>query len=196
MANPKPMTLFLTALVSVLALAVPLVPEPYRVFNFAAFGAVGLFGGARIGFWPGVVFAVVAKLLSDLMNYAAHGYDADYLPIGYVVLSFVVYASCGWLVRRTENLLAVGGGVVLGSMLFFLVTNFGSWVRQDVAYGYTFTGLWNCYLAGVPFYRGTFLSDVLFSGGLFGTHAVLSRVYFPAERVVPATVTVTVTDRN
>jgi hypothetical protein len=36
----------------------------------------------------------------------------------------------------------------------------------------------------LPFHRGTLLSDLGFTGFLFGLHAVLSRAYFPSERVV------------
>jgi hypothetical protein len=185
------MTLTLAAAVAVLAVAVPLIPEPYRAFNVAAFGALGLFATARVGFWPGVGFAVGAKLLSDVLNFVAHDYHTDYLPMWEILLSFLVYPACGRLLRRSENPFAVGGAAVLGSGLFFLVTNFGSWVRQALPYPYTLDGLMQCYREGLPFYRGTFLSDLLFAAGLFAAHAVLSRAYFPAERVVPATAPVT-----
>lgn len=190
-AFPRPMTLTLAAAVAVLAVALPIVPEPYRAFNVAAFGALGLFAAARVGFWPGVGFAVGAKLLSDVLNFAAHGFDAQYLPMWEIALSFLVYPLCGRLLRRTENPLAVGGAAVLGSGLFFLVTNFGSWVRQAMPYPYTLDGLMQCYREGLPFYRGTFLGDLGCTAAVFAIHAVLSRVYFPGERVVPAPATVT-----
>jgi hypothetical protein len=51
-------------------------------------------------------------------------------------------------------------------------------------YGYSLAGLLDCYRAAIPFYRGTLAGDVVFSAGLFAAHAMLSRAYFPAERVV------------
>jgi hypothetical protein len=187
----RPMTLTLVGVLAVAAMFLPLVPEPYRVFNFAAFGGLGLFAAARLGFWPGVAVVVLAKLASDVLNFASHGFDPNYLPIWYVIGAFGVYALCGRLVRRTEHPLAVGGAAAAGSVAFFLVTNFGSWVRQDLPYGYTLDGLWDCYAAGLPFYRGTFFGDVLVSVWVFTAHAVLSRAYFPTERVAVATVPVT-----
>ncbi|MEO2088649.1 MAG: DUF6580 family putative transport protein [Gemmataceae bacterium] len=200
MADPtvfrRPMTLTLAVGAAVLAAFLPLVPEPYRAFNVALFGAVGLFAAGRVGFWPAVAVTLGAKLTSDVMNYAAHGRDANYLPMWEVVLCFAVYPACGRLLRRTENPLAVGGAAVLGSGLFFLLTNFGSWVRQALPYPYTADGLVQCYREGLPFYRGTFLGDVGGAFVLFAAHAVLSRVLFPAERVaVPAAIPVT-TDRS
>ena len=41
----------------------------------------------------------------------------------------------------------------------------------------------------LPFWlKGTLLSDLVFTGGLFGLHAVLSRAVFPAERLAPVRV--------
>ena len=73
-----------------------------------------------------------------------------------------------------------------GGLMFFLVSNFGSWVEKALPhYEHSLRGLIDCYVAAIPFYRGTFLGDVVFTAVFFGAHAVLSRVYFPAERVNP-----------
>lgn len=186
----RPMTLTLIAVVAGLAMVLPLVPEPYRAFNVALFGAVGLFAAARVGLWPALVISLVAKMVSDFVNYAAHGYNADYLPMWEVLLSFAVYPLCGRLVKRTQNPFAIGGAAVLGSVLFFLVTNFGSWVRLANNRPLTFDGLMLAYQDGLPFYKATFVSDLLCTVAMFAAHAVLSRVYFPAERVAPVFVPV------
>ena len=55
--------------------------------------------------------------------------------------------------------------------------------EQAYPYGYSFAGLLDCYSAGIPFYRGTLVGDVIYSATFFGLHAVLSRAYFPEERV-------------
>ena len=66
------------------------------------------------------------------------------------------------------------------------ISNFGSWLAQSQPYGYSFAGLRDCYEAAIPFYRGTLVSDVLCTGAFFALHAVLSRAFFPAERVALA----------
>ena len=80
----RPLALVLAAAVVIPAALIPLVPETYRPWGFAAFGAVALFTaarGGRIGLVAGRCSALGSKLAFDLMNYAQHGYDPDYLPI-------------------------------------------------------------------------------------------------------------------
>lgn len=174
------------ALVLAAAIAVPaaLIPEMDRPWGFAAFGAVALFAaarGGRLGLAAGLVLALGAKLVYDLMNYSRHGYDADYLPIWNLYLCFAAYGILGWaLLRRTENPLRIGGVTLVASLLFFLVTNFGSWLGQSLPYDRGLAGLLESYWMALPFWRGTLVSDLVFSGALFSLHAVLSRAFFPA----------------
>lgn len=177
-----PMTLALGVVLGLSCAVLPLIPEPYRVQNFAAFGAVGLFVAGRMGVLPGLILCLVSKLLGDLFNCVAHNYQADYLPSWYVLLSFAIYPIVGSvLVRRTQNPLRIAGGAVGASVLFFLVSNFGAWLEQAMPYPYTSAGLLECYKQGLPFYRGTFFGDLGFTAGLFAAHRVLSRYYFHAE---------------
>ncbi len=180
-----PMALALGLLLSLGCAVLPLIPEPYRPYNFAAFGAAGLFVAGRMGLIPGLIVCLASKILSDFFNYVAHGYNPDYLPIWSLVGFMAIYPLVGVaLVRGTGNPLRIGGGALLASALFFLVTNFGSWLGQAMPYPYTFAGLMECYTLGLPFYQGTFLGDLGFTGGLFAAHAWLVHHYFPAERTV------------
>jgi hypothetical protein len=176
------MTLALGVLLGLSCAVLPLIPEPYRIQNFAAYGAVGLFVAGRMGILPGLVLCLVSKILGDLFNYVAHDYQADYFPLWSVIVSFAVYPIVGSiLVRRTQNPLRITGGAVGASVLFFLVSNFGAWLEQAMTYSYTLAGLLECYKQGLPFYRGTLLSDLGFTAGLFAAHRVLSHYYFHAE---------------
>jgi hypothetical protein len=182
----RPMTLLLGLAVAAAAAAFPLLDEQYRPFNFAAFGALGLFVAARVGLFPALLLCLGAKLGSDLLNYRHHGFDAAYLPDPVVHACFAVYAVLGWaLLRRTESPWKICGVAVLGSVVFFLTTNFAVWLDPALGYDRTPAGLLRSYQMAIPFYRGTFVGDLAFTGVLFGLHAVLSRAYFPAERVVP-----------
>jgi hypothetical protein len=181
----KPMTLALGLVVAALAAAYPLLSETYRPWNFAAFGAIGLFVAARVGLLPALLLSLGAKLVFDFLNYRMHGYEADYLPSPPIYLCFAFYAVFGWLLlRRTESPLKIGGVAILSGIPFFLVTNFLAWQGKTLPYPDTIDGLFQSYWMALPFHRGTLLSDLAFSGVLFGLHAVLSRAYFPAERVI------------
>lgn len=181
----KPMTLGLAtlalALTATLTLAFAQLPAEYRVWNASVIGALGLFAAARLGFWQGVLLTAAALALKDVCLYFTTPWWQPY-PLSW--LYFAGYALLGWgLLRNSASVGRAAGGAVGASLLFFLVSNFVSWLEQALPYGYSLEGLMNCYAAAVPFFRGTFLGDVAFSAALFGAHAALSRAYFPAERV-------------
>ncbi len=175
----KPMTLAIAG-VGILAAASTFLPESLRPWNFAASGAVALFAAARLGFLPALAVIAVALAVKDLGMYVRHGFEP--YPLSWVL--FAGYAAIGWLfLRNTESPVKIGAATFGASFLFFLTSNFVSWLEQAYPYGYSFAGLLDCYSAGIPFYRGTLVGDVLYSATFFGLHAVLSRAYFPEERV-------------
>jgi hypothetical protein len=61
---------------------------------------------------------------------------------------------------------------VAGSVLFFVVTNFACWLLADL-YPHTWGGLVTCFLAGVPYFRGTLCGDLVGSAILFGGEHLL-----------------------
>lgn len=183
-----PMTITLVILLGLAATAVPLLPVELRPYNFAAFGALGLFAAGRLNLFMAFLLCVGGKVISDSFNYAAFSFQPDYLPQWKYVLPFAVYPLCGWMLKRTLNPLAIGGTAMLASGFFFLVSNFGSWLQPELKYPQTFAGLMECYAMGLPFYRGTFLGDVFITCGFFAAHAYLAKFYFPAEAVTPVRV--------
>ncbi len=180
----KPMTLALAGLglgltVTLTVAFAQLSPE-YRVWNVSVIGALALFTAARLGFWPGVAFTAVALALKDLCLYLTTDWWQPY-PLSWVY--FTGYVLIGWALLRSAS---VGRAVAVGfgaGLLFFFASNFVSWLELALPYERSLVGLLDSYAAGIPFYRGTFLGDVTFSAALFGAHAVLSRAYFPFERV-------------
>ncbi len=178
----KPMTLALAGL-AVLTAASALLPQNVRPWNVAPLGALALFAFARLRFPLALLMIGTALALKELGVYLQYGFPPNpptWLCLaGYAVLG-------GALLRKTESPLWIGGAALGASLLFFLTSNFMAWVEQAAPYGYSLEGLLNCYVAGIPFYRGTLVGDMAFSAALFGAHAVLSRVYFPAERVAVA----------
>jgi hypothetical protein len=101
----------------------------------------------------------------------------------FIYASFLIYVWMGTRLRRTENPGWIGGAAIAGSVQFFLLTNFGTWLAPGSQYGHNWAGLINCYVAAIPFFRNTLISDVAYAAAFFGLHAVLSRVAVPSERV-------------
>jgi hypothetical protein len=58
-----------------------------------------------------------------------------------------------------------------------LLSNFGVWAAGTM-YPKTIEGLMACYVAGIPFLKGTLLGDLFYSGVLFGAFA-LAQKQFP-----------------
>jgi hypothetical protein len=160
----------LIALLSAIAAAAALrlVPHPP---NFSPIDAMALFSGAYLGRrWLAFAAPLGALLLSDLVLGFYPGMWVQYLTVALVVL-------IGWGALKRVSALRVGGAAVASSVLFFAVTNFGTWTLSGM-YPLTFSGLAACYVAAIPFFQNTLAGDLFYSGLLFGSFAL-------AERVVP-----------
>jgi len=178
--NWKPMTIALVLGVGGAAACSVLLPESIRPWNFAAIGAVGLFAAARLRFVQALAVLAAMLAVKDLCIFAKFGWPPE--PLSWV--AFLGYAAIGYgFLRKTESPARIGAGAVAASLVFFAVSNFGSWLMQALPYGYSLAGLADCYEAAILFYRGTLVSDVLCTASLFTAHAVLSRAWFPAERL-------------
>ena len=54
---------------------------------------------------------------------------------------------------------------IAGSILFFIVTNFGVWTSGY--YGYTLSGLIACYIAAIPFFGNQLLGTMFYTTGFY-----------------------------
>ena len=50
---------------------------------------------------------------------------------------------------------------LVGSILFFIVSNFGVWLLGNL-YEKNISGLINCYVLAIPFYKNTLISTLIF----------------------------------
>lgn len=160
--------LFLLSLV-LLAVLARLIPHPP---NFTPIGALALFGGAsfldrRVGF----LLPLFSLFLSDL-------FLGLHVLIPVVYGSFALNALLGRWYRSHRHVLTLAAVTFLGSVQFFLVTNFACWLLY---YPHTFSGLIACYVAAIPFFHNTLLGDAVFVITLFGGLA-LAEQGFPAIR--------------
>ncbi len=138
------------------------------VFNLAPIGALSLFTGSRLRSWKAYVLPVVVMLVSDVGLYWRRG-DRPCDP--YVYSAFLLNVLLGGIFLRKVTAVRVGGMAVLSSVLFFVITNFGSWVELTTTYERSFAGLFDCYVKGAAFYRPTLCGDLAFSALFFGVYA-------------------------
>lgn len=149
-----------------LALTVRLLPHPA---NFAPVAAVAIFGGAILPRRLAVAVPLAAMVISD-MFIGLH--DLVLLTWGSYVLFALV--SSHWL--RPKLTVLRGAGLALGSSItFFVVTNFGVWLTSGM-YAHTWSGLARCFYLALPFFRNTVLSDLIYTGLLFGAYTLAIRL--------------------
>lgn len=147
------------------AAASRLIPHPP---NFTPIAAMALFGGACFSNQRAAFFVPLAGLfLSDLVL----GLHA-LMPVVYG--SFALTVCLGFWLRRQPSAWRVAGAAVASALLFFALTNFGVWALGSL-YPKTAGGLVQCYVAAIPFFRNTLLSNLLYSGFLFGGFALAER---------------------
>jgi hypothetical protein len=140
--------------------------------NFTMVGGMSLFVGARYPLWQALGIPLLVMMVSDIWLAVVF----DFKPFNpFVYGSFAVYVALGRLLRDAKNPLSIGAMSVIGSMQFFLITNFGSWYmgigKPNALYEPTFSGLLQSYVAGLPFIAFTLAGDLGFAAVLFGAHA-------------------------
>ena len=170
----------LAVLFVVMSVLLRMLPHPW---NFAPIIGIGLFCGAYLPKRWAIIVPVLAMALGDLM--------LGFVPVnlfGWVAVALT--AVLGFALRRKRSPMRVVGTSLLGSALFFLISNFGVWALGcgQGWYGPNLSGLAACYAAGVPFFRTSILGDMLYTGVLFGSYELSTR--WIAQRSSPTAVTV------
>ncbi|WP_166820448.1 DUF6580 family putative transport protein [Thalassoroseus pseudoceratinae] len=144
--------------------------ETIYPWNFSPFSATVLFGATyfasrRTAF----LVPMLILLLGDLGIWAFTGqFDwAFYRGMEFVYLGFLVTATLGLFLRQKCTAMSVLTLAFVSEVAFFLITNFGSWWTMGF-YPHTASGLMDCYVAGLPFFRNSLISCGFFSMLLFG----------------------------
>ena len=87
-----------------------------------------------------------------------------------VYLSMLLVVLLGRVLRSRPSILATLVTALGAGALFFVITNFAVFAGTNL-YPHTLSGLGECYVAAIPFYRNQIVGDLAFSGALFGIHA-------------------------
>ncbi|MEI8278875.1 MAG: DUF6580 family putative transport protein [Bacteroidota bacterium] len=162
-------------------------------YNFAPIAAIGLFSGAvikekRYAF----LFAILGQLLADvyfqLFTSTPGFYDMSQLFVyGGLVLVTLLGAQMG-----QPRALKILGFSVAGSVVFFLLSNFGVWfsiefgTKDLYGYGKGLQGLQTTFIMAIPFFKKSLMADVVGTGLLFGTYQLVQSIYIGAVQKVKA----------
>lgn len=150
--------------------------------NFTPIAAMALFGGAYFS-KKYLAFAIplIAMFISDLLI----GLHSSMIA---VYVAFAITVMIGFAIRSKISLVSVAGASILSTIIFFLITNFASWLAIPY-YTKDFAGLMQAYAAGLAFFNNgsmgiSFFMNSLLAGlfynGLFFGAFYLVRQKFPS----------------
>ncbi|MBU1298090.1 MAG: hypothetical protein KKF20_01155 [Bacteroidetes bacterium] len=151
-----------------------LLPHPP---NVAPITALALFGGVYLDKKHIFVVPIAAMLISDYFL----GFHSEMI---WVYASFSAIGLIGLWLRNHQGILTTVGATLVGSILFFVVTNFGVWLSPFFMYSRDLSGLIQCYLAAIPFFKNTLLGDIFYVGMIFGVFELAKR-FIPSLNLKP-----------
>lgn len=85
---------------------------------------------------------------------------SNFMTFTYVAILCTV--GLGFYLKTKGTLHKIIGGGLLSSFLFYVVTNFGTWLTSGL-YPKNFMGMIECYTLAIPFYGSTLISNLLFT---------------------------------
>lgn len=147
----------------ILGVVARLVPHPW---NATPLVAIALFGGTYLSKRWAILLPLGIIAISDTLI----GWHNTVL---FTWGSFALTGFIAWWVRQQPNAGRILTATIAGSTLFFLITNFGVWL-VGALYPRTASGLWQCYIAAIPFFRNTIVGDLAYTIALFGGYALVS----------------------
>ena len=141
-----------------------LLPHPP---NFTPIVAVAIMSGY---FFKNIKLSFVVLLIAMLLVDVFVGFYKHmlFVYLSLFLIAFVFFKISGKI--NFKNLFVFG---FLGSLIFYLVSNFGVWVYgvhspiTNLPYEKNLNGLISCYFLAIPFFKNTILSTVIFSYATF-----------------------------
>ncbi len=149
--------------------------------NFVPIAAIALFAGTYFMKRKWAYLSVLTIMVfSDLIlqigfwagksEFPGFHNSMAFVYVGYLLFVFLGTKNVG------KNLLPKSLGLVLvGSLAFFLFTNFGVWLTGTM-YDKSITGLINCFTAAIPFFRTTIAANLIYTFALFGTFELITNL--------------------
>lgn len=173
----------------VLASLTRVLPHPP---NFAPMTAIALFAAATLKDRKlGLLTPLFALLVSDLCIEAMHRFGLMntwglYHGMWLTYAITLLIAVMGLALRGRRNVPMIAGMTLAGSVIFFVVSDFGVWAGGGL-YPLTWAGLRECYIRAIPYFGNSVAGDAIYSTVLFGGFALAERA-IPVLRTTPVLV--------
>ncbi len=157
-----------------------LVPHP---FNFTPICAIGIFAAfTQRNSIAKYLLPLTAMLFSDILIEITQG-NGFYSGIWVVYLSIVGVIGVSNLFSSKMSYANVLGSTLLGSVIFYLSTNFVFFYPEVSnggfpSYTHNISGLMASYTAALPFFKNGLAGDLFYTGLLFSAYYLINASSF------------------
>ena len=173
-----------TLLILVLVIGAALLRLAPHPPNFTPLLAAAVFAGRSLGRGTSAAALVLLSMLAIDIPVIWEALSADFAGLWRQIflVNFVLYGTVAGLTlaarctKRFCGFYAVPASALSASAVFFLTTNFASWLAF---YDLSWSGLAACYINAIPYFQNTYLSALCYSGILFGILAGYDRLRQP-----------------
>ena len=136
-----------------------IIPHPW---NFTPIIAVAIMSGY---FFKNVYLSSSILIISMVISDIFLGF---YENIIFVYASLLLIAFIFYKISKKINFKNLFIYSFSGSVIFFVISNFGVWALQspgvsNIPYELSLSGLAECYILAIPFFPNTFLSTLIFA---------------------------------
>lgn len=140
--------------------------------NFTPIGAMALFGGAYFSDrWKAYILPLATLLISDLiLNRFLYfqNWQFFYEGSGWTYAAFALMTLTGSLIRKI-NFSSFIGGVLVITLIHWIVTDIGVWQSSFNMYPKTFSGFVQCLVAAIPWELNFLAGSLIYGVIMFGS---------------------------
>ena len=126
--------------------------------------AIALFAGYYFSKKWAIILTLAIMFISDI---SLGFYDWKLMAVVYGCMALTVLV--GAIIKKYQSGLVVLNSSLAISIIFFLVTNLAVWLFSSW-YVHSWSGLMNCYVLALPFFRNNLLGNLFYSAVLFGSY--------------------------
>ena len=170
-----------TIAVSLIVLVVSILRLIPHVNNFSPIIALAIFGALHYKSKNlSYIIPLLALWFSDLLinNFIyklSSSFELFYEGFYWQYLAYIIIIFISVSFKNKKiNASKIFYLAFFSSIVFFVVTNFGYWFSTNL-YSSDFNGLLECYLAAIPFYKGTLLGTFFYTPIFFGFYYLLQK---------------------
>ena len=160
-----------------------LIPHPP---NFTPIIAIALLASHLFkNKWIIILPSLMAMWISDLIinNYLYGGYHDSLVIFSpsflWVYAPIICIALLGTVLIKKVKISNIALSSIGGSLIFFLVSNFGVWISGTISidgvltpmFSKSLSGLITCYTVALPYFGNQLVGDLLYSATLFSSYS-------------------------